>query len=438
MGADQMATLGSVPLRDVCVRITKGTTPTTLGRPFVRSGINFVKSEAITHEGRIDPSSFAFIDADTHAALARSILEEGDVLFSMAGAYLGKTAVVTRPILPANTNQAVGIVRADRSKAIPRFIHYALSSPVCRGYVQRSVAQSAQPNYNLGDIGNLPIPDLPLVQQRAIADVLGALDDKIELNRRTNETLEAMARALFQSWFVDFDPVQAKAAGIQPVGMDAETAELFPREFVVSDVGLIPRGWRVQALDDIAMVIVGQSPPGETYNESAEGMPLINGPAQYGGRFPKKTLWTTAERVKLSENGDLIFCVRGSTTGRRVRADDVYALGRGVCAIRSKVPHGQAFVDLSVEANLDSMLAKTTGSVFPNLSAGDILAHRLVVPEYASVSAFGRLTSPLVARIRANESASESLATLRDSLLPKLLSGELPIPEAETAVGKAL
>ena len=197
-----------VRLGDLSEVITKGTTPTSLGFRFTDTGINYVKSESVTFDGWIDRSKFARIDEETHTALKRSQLKEADVLFSMAGVYIGKTAVVPKDILPANTNQAVGIVRLDQTRAHPRFIDYFLRNPSYNLFLNNLVSQSAQPNLNLTEIRNLPIALPPLAEQKAIAAVLGALDDKIELNRRMNATLEAMARALFQSWFVDFDPVR--------------------------------------------------------------------------------------------------------------------------------------------------------------------------------------------------------------------------------------
>src|SRR5437870_3819117 len=136
----------SLRIADIAELITKGTTPTTLGHAFTADGVNFVKSESITDDGRIDPATFAHISQVTHSALGRSQLREGDVLFSMAGVYLGKTGVVPAAILPANTNQAVGIIRLRRDIADPRFVHYALSTTECRDFVRRSSAQSAQPN----------------------------------------------------------------------------------------------------------------------------------------------------------------------------------------------------------------------------------------------------------------------------------------------------
>lgn len=289
----------TVPLSELCTRITKGTTPTTLGRPFADRGVNFVKSEAITDDGRIDESTFAFIDSETHEALGRSILAEGDILFSMAGVYLGKTAVVPGSILPANTNQAVGIIRLDQARAVPRFIHYALSSPECRALVRRSVAQSAQPNFNLRDIGNLTVPVLLLPEQRAIAHILGTLDDKIELNGRMNETLEAMAQALFKSWFVDFEPFRDQ-------GMDD------------SPMGPIPKGWRVGTLSDLCSVGLGgdwgqdEQFEGATQVRCLRGVDLGN--LRYSG-------WANAPRRWVKRN----------SLGKRLLDDrDVLIAGSGV------------------------------------------------------------------------------------------------------------
>ena len=240
-----------VRLGDLSEVITKGTTPTSLDYRFTEAGINFVKSESVTFDGWIDPSKFARIDAETHAVLKRSQLKEGDVLFSMAGVYIGKTAVVPKDILPANTNQAVGIVRLDRTRAHPRFIDYFLRNPSYNLFLNKLVSQSAQPNLNLAEIRNLPIALPSLAVQKAIAAALGTLDDKIELNRRMNATLETMARALFQSWFVDFDPVRAKLDGRQPPGMDAASAALFPSAFDDTALGSVPRGWTRGSLGDV-------------------------------------------------------------------------------------------------------------------------------------------------------------------------------------------
>ena len=202
-------------VRDVTVRVTKGTTPTTIGGQFVGRGINFVKVESITDSGHIEQDKLAHIDEQSHTLLSRSVLEQDDILFTIAGT-IGRVALVPASVLPANTNQAVAIVRPNQTKVLPRFLYYALGDESRVRQAHTRVVQSVQANFSLSELSSLEIPLPDLNEQRAIAHILGTLDDKIELNRRMNETLEAMARALFKSWFVDFDPVQAKAEGRDP------------------------------------------------------------------------------------------------------------------------------------------------------------------------------------------------------------------------------
>ena len=253
--------------------------------------------------------------------------------------------------------------------------------------------------------------------------MLGALDDKIELNRRMNATLEAMARALFQSWFVDFDPVRAKLDGRPPAGLDPATAALFPDTFQDSPLGHIPQGWEVARLDDIATVMMGLSPNGDSYNAEGKGTPLINGPVEFGDYFPVKTKWTEAA-TRFAIEDDLIFCVRGSTTGRRVVSDGEYGIGRGVCAIRANDGFHN-FLYKTIDLGLDRLLEKTTGSVFPSLSSPDIKGFSVLKPSKDVLDEYERTSEPLLKRIQQNHRQSRTLATLRDTLLPKLLNGEL-------------
>ena len=143
---------------------------------------------------------------------------------------------------------------------------------------------STFPNVSRTQLSELLVPTPPLPKQAGIAHILGTLDDKIELNRRMNQTVEAIARAIFKSWFVDFDPVHAKAEGREPVGMDPETAALFPDSFQDSPLGKIPTGWEVSTIGKEFNLIMGQSPPGTTYNEVGEGMPFFQGRRDFGFR----------------------------------------------------------------------------------------------------------------------------------------------------------
>jgi type I restriction enzyme S subunit len=438
----------TILLNELSVRITKGTTPTTLGRPFVEKGINFVKSEAISASGTIDPTTFAFIDEDTHAALSRSQLQEGDVLFSMAGVYLGKTAVVPESILPANTNQAVGIIRLDLTKADPRFIHYALSSPECRSWVHRSVAQSAQPNFNLRDIGNLPIPALPLVEQRAIAHILGTLDDKIELNRRMNETLEAMARALFKSWFVDFDPVRAKSEGRDP-RLPQLLADLFPDSFEDSELGKIPKEWEVGCLGDfLGELVSGARPKGGAVEE---GVPSVGAENVIGlGKYafskekyvPREFFEELKRKGSAVRGGDVLLYKDGAQIGRKTYFDKGFphcecAINEHVFILRAKRAQEQRFLFFWLDQDwmTQEIISLNSNSAQPGINQGGVRGLPLLVAPGPVVDAFNRISGDLTDRIFTNCIENQTLATVRDTLLPKLISGELHIERPRRFVG---
>ncbi len=198
----------------------------------------------------------------------------------------------------------------------------------------------------------VPLPPLP--EQRHIAHILGMLDDKIELNRRMNQTLEEMARALFKSWFVDFDPVHAKAtlkhhAATLPQGgsdwsvqrarayldrMDPDIAALFPDSFVDSALGPIPEGWEVKKLGESFNLTMGQSPPGSTYNEQGEGLPFFQGRSDFGFRFPENRKFCTAP-ARIAQPGDCLVSVR-APVGDINMAWGKCCIGRGVAALRHK------------------------------------------------------------------------------------------------------
>ena len=181
--------MSKVKLSEVAKIITKGTTPTTVRGSFLTSGINFVKSESIGQRKYLDDSIFQYIDLETDERLKRSRLQENDLLFSIAGAYLGKLSIVKQENLPANTNQAVGIVRLDKSKADVDYLYYFFSQKYVNDYINQLSSQSSQPNLNLTLLGDLEFTFKSNSEQQKIASVLSALDDKIELNNRINDNL---------------------------------------------------------------------------------------------------------------------------------------------------------------------------------------------------------------------------------------------------------
>jgi len=440
----QMLSIG-----EISTLVTKGTTPTSLGYQFSNQGVNYVKSESITFDGRIDKSKFAFIDVETHNALRRSQLESGDILFSMAGIYIGKTAVVKSDIIPANTNQAVGIIRIDRQRAQPEFIDFCLRNPVLRAYANSLVAQSAQPNLNLAEIKGLPINLPSLLEQKAIAHILGTLDDKIELNRKTNETLEAMAKALFKSWFVDFDPVRAKAEG-RPTGLPAEISDLFPDAFEDSELGEIPSGWKVAELGDCSLHIEsGTRPKGGIDKNLAFGIPSIGAESISPiGQFDfSKTKWVDAAFAQSAgrgwiQNYDVALYKDGGKPGEFRPRTALYGDGfpfekamvnEHVFLLRSS-QLGQPY--LYYLFNFDLVLAQiihkgSSKGAQPGLNQEEVRASSFVKPDKRALDTFNLTIEPSIRKQLLLGKDCQVLSQLRDALLPKLISGEIRTPDAE-------
>lgn len=273
-----------VSVGQVSTLVTKGTTPTTVGHAFQEDGVRFVKVETLSEDGRFLNNKFAHISEAAHQALLRSQLQIDDVLFTIAGT-IGRTGIVKADHLPANTNQAVAIVRPDRAKVEPRFLRYVLGNRAFTRNAQSKTVQSVQANFSLGELRQAKFPLPSLKTQREVLAVLAPIDDRITLLRETNATLEAIAQALFKSWFVDFDPVRAKMEGRAPEGMDEATAALFPDSFEESELGLVPRGWKTARVADIAEVVKGKSYSSKNLVESHHTALVTLKSFERGGAF---------------------------------------------------------------------------------------------------------------------------------------------------------
>jgi type I restriction enzyme S subunit len=219
---------------------------------YVRSGIPFLRSQNV-EPFRINLQDVKFITEEFHVRLRKSALSPGDVVIVRTGKP-GASAVIPETLPISNCSDLV-IVHPG-PKLDSKFLAFYINSVASKD-VSSQLVGAVQQHFNVGSARNLKIRLPPLPEQRAIAHILGTLDDKIELNRRMNETLEAMARAIFKSWFVEFDPVRAKAEGREPAGMDAETAALFPDSFEETELGMVPKGWRIGCFDETIELIGG-------------------------------------------------------------------------------------------------------------------------------------------------------------------------------------
>ena len=355
-------------------------------------------------------------------AIKSQMLPENSVLMSCI-ATIGKCGITTRPSF---TNQQINAV-IPNNKINPLFLLYLfrnLSTEMTKygsvGTIYSNISKSPFESIEV------QIPE-SLVAQSAIAKVLAALDAKIAVNTSLSKTLEDIAQTIFKSWFIDFDPVKAKMAGDKPAGMDYETAALFPDSMEESELGLIPSGWKIEKFGEVNNLLMGQSPPGDTYNSDGEGLPFYQGRTDFGFRFPKQRIFCTQEnRVALP--GETLISVR-APVGDVNQAIEKCIIGRGVASALHK-SNSEAYT-FSLLKSLYPRLAyfNGEGTVFGAINRSDFNNMLIVEPPTSLVQRFEVICGPMNAQIRSLFLSTEALRQLRDSLLPRLISGELQIPE---------
>ena len=364
----------------------------------------------------------------------RFLIATGDLLFarrSLVAEGAGKCCAVLEVDEPTTFESSIIRARPDKTKTDFLYLYYFFNSLSGLHQLDTIRRQVAVAGITGRDLANLEIPVPPLSEQRAIAHILGTLDDKIEVNRRMNETLEAMARALFKSWFVDFDPVRAKMAG-RDSGLPKHIADLFPDRLVDSELGEIPEGWEVKVLAECTDLTMGQSPPGSTYNGHGEGLPFFQGRSDFGFRYPSNRRFCTAPN-RIAQPGDTLVSVR-APVGDINLAWDRCCIGRGVAALRHK-SGSMSFTYYSTRTiQMTLREYEHTGTVFGAINKSQFEALKVIEPDPSIVDAFDSCARPLDARIKSNTRESLSLTALRDALLPRLVSGKLRVKDTERIV----
>ncbi|WP_232207878.1 restriction endonuclease subunit S [Pseudoxanthomonas sp. GW2] len=303
-------------------------------------------------------------------------------------------------------------------------------------------------HYKLGEVDDgSPIPSTtrsavymleldvpPKHEQRAIAHILGTLDDKIELNRKQNETLEAMARTLFKAWFVDFEPVRAKMEGRWQrgqslPGLPAHLYDLFPDRLVESELGEIPEGWRVGSVYEVASVRYGAPFASSKFNSEGKGRPLVR---IRDLRNERPGVWTEEVHPKgyLIQPGDIVVGMDGEFRAYLWGGEPAW-MNQRICVFHPKNPHCAAFVRNAIKPHLARVEATEVATTVIHLGKGDIDEFRIVIPRDNVAREFEKLCQPNFDQIVLTKQQSSKLAQLRDTLLPKLISGELRIADAE-------
>ncbi len=408
-------------------RVVTGKTPLTSVEGNFGGRIPFVTPSDM--DGRKTISTTArFLTQAGAASIKGSVIPAGAIMVSCIGSDMGKVVVAGCECV---TNQQINSIVVD-DRFSSEFVYYSLSTR--KDEIRHQAAGgSAVPILNKGDFSRMEITLPPLAEQKAIAAVLGALDDKIELNRRMNATLEAMARALFQSWFVDFDPVRAKLDGRPPAALAPATAALFPEHFQDSQAGHIPKGWTVGKVSDLATLNRGAVNPGDFPTETFDHFSL---PAFDNGRTPKAELGSAIMSNKFTVKPNSVLLSKLNPHIPRIWLPDLHASRRSVCSTEFMVACSKPgvsreylfslFTSSAFASIYGTLVTGTTGS-HQRIRPESVLDMKIVIPSSALIRAFTDSAKPMFDRINRNTEQSRTLATLRDTLLPKLLSGELSV-----------
>ena len=444
-----------VRLGEIATKIGSGATPTGGEDSYrtIRDKFALVRSQNV-FDRPFGLAGLAFISDEQASRLQGVVLQPGDLLLNITGdgVTFARACAVPADVLPACVNQHVAIVRVDKRVAEPGYVLSYLTHATVKSYIESFNAGGSRRAITKGHIESFEIHLPPLPEQRAIAHILGTLDDKIELNRRMNETLEEMARALFKSWFVDFDPVRAKAEGRDP-GLPRHIANLFPDEFENSELREIPKGWKLETLSDHFDAVKGVSYKGSGLSDT--GMPLHNLNSVYeGGGYKYEGIkYYTGEYAErhVVKPGDLIvtnteqghdrlligyaaivprlFGERGIVSHHiyRMRPKDESALTAGFLCHLLNLPQMH-----------DVVSGYANGTTVNMLPLDGVQKPQIVVPPPALVETFDKLAVSSALRGEELVVESRTLAALRDALLPKLLSGELRVPEVEKIVGRCI
>ena len=384
-----------------------------------------------------------FVSDETYKTWFRGHPKPGDILFVCKGSP-GRTNWVPDPVDFCIAQDMVA-VRADPKKVYPKYLFAVLRSHIVQSQIDNMHVGTMIPHFKKGDFDKLNIPLLNSGSQVAVGDLYFELSQRITLLRETNSTLEAIAQALFKSWFVDFDPVRAKMEGRAPDGMDEATAALFPDGFEESELGLVPKGWTNAPIYDMATFINGAAYKAFEPNAERRGRPIIKIAELKSGVTTQTAYSDVAMPDKyLIETGDILF----SWSGNPDTSIDTFVwtfekawLNQHIFRVLPNASHERTFV-LQMLRHLKPLFTElarnkqTTG--LGHVTVADMKRELIAMPPVDLVRQFDLKVGPIHARIFENQRQAQTLATLRDTLLPRLISGQLRLPEAQAAAAEAL
>lgn len=404
----------------------------------------FLNTSNVTLRG-FDFTACNYITKEKDGMLRKGKLQRNDVVLTTRGT-VGNVALFddSVPFDQVRINSGMVLLRADPTKLLPRFLYQFVRSPHFKSQVASLSTGSAQPQLPIRDIRCVRLPLPPPADQQAIAHILGTLDDKIELNRRTNLTLQATTQAIFRSWFIDFDPTRAKRVGKQLQAPAPAIAALFPEAFQASPIGLVPKGWAVEPFSTHITAERGLSYKGEGLRDDATGLPMHNlnsvyegggykhaGIKYYAGEYREKHLLKAGDLIVTNtEQGfDYLLIGHAAIVPECFGPEGLYS--HHLYRVRTKpsspfTPHylAQLFNNRRWHYWISGFSNGTTINMLPKDALEMPL---LVVPPKPLINKFTTLAAAIHAQVESNLTQSRTLAKLRDTLLPKLLSGEFRV-----------
>lgn len=372
--------------------------------------------------------------------LNRVLIERG-IAVSCIGWQMGKSIIIKNLTV---TNQQINTIIPDENKVSLLFLYYTLLARRDQIFNLGSTA-TRTPIVNKSTFEKIEILLPSLEEQASIAAILGSLDDKIELNRQMNATLEQMAQALFKSWFVDFDPVKAKAAGYQPEGMSADIAALFPAEFEKSELGMIPKGWKVSSIGETTSLIIdhrGKTPKKLGSDWVLYGIPAISAKNIKAGRFVEKSATNFVDQNLYDQwmkdklvSGDILMTSEAPLGELLYLSNNPqFCLSQRVFALRanSKIclpPY--LYFWLGAAETQTRLYSRATGTTVLGIRQSELRKVEVLIPPIQIQQKADEILHACLAKIEATELEIEELSNLRDVLLPKLLTGKLQVPQCE-------
>jgi type I restriction enzyme S subunit len=417
---------------------------------YTEKGIPVIRGSNLSlGDSRFRSEQFVFVSKHTAARLGRSLCKPDDIIFTKKGT-IGQTGIIPGNLGYENfllsSNQMK--LTVDPTKARPLFVYYFVSSASIRKKIIQDASVTGVPKINLAYIRTLPILLPPLDEQDQVIGMLGAIDEQIEQLIKKSSTLEAITRATFKSWFVDFDPVRAKAERREPEGMDPATAALFPDKFEESRLGNIPMGWSTKRVgeiaDRIAMGPFGSSIKVETFVQS--GVPIVSGnhlrtfmldDTDYNFINEEHALRLSKALVS---SGDVIFTHAGnignvsivpqhSRYSRYIMSQRQFYLR----CDRSKINANYVALYFTSREGKQKLLANSSSVGVPSIARPVTYLSSIVilVPEMRILNAFDGIVGPIFEAIQRNRHQINTLNSIRDTLLPRLVSGKLRMPDAE-------